>query len=826
MPNLLNKSLRRLLLALALLGSAITSHAQSPNQVGFWWKPTESGFGVSVQQQGTRTFAIWFVYGTDGKPTWFTLDCSFVGIVCEGTLSTGTGTPFAQLTGGANPTITSAGTASLTVLNTGRMTLIYTIGGTVRSRSDLERFNIVGSGVPTCFLQAGSRVGATNYSDLYWGGGAAGGWGMQIAHQANKVFLGWYGYNDQRNASWYTGIGDQDPANQSRFTGKLYNNPVGIGYNTAGGPPPATPAQEIGSFQINFTDGERGTFTFSIPSASIVNRVLPLERFALAGGNTNVCSVQPSFSAKAAEASRLLAQAGFGGNAAEIDALSASNVVGWMDAQIALPQTKHLPFVEAYLATLAPASQTGQVGLTWSMWRNFATAPDQFRQRMAYNLSQIFVIGIDSGVFTNYPRGTAQYLDNLGANAFGNFRTLLDEVSYSPMMGLYLSSLRNTKENNTPGSVPDENYARESMQLLTLGLYELNLDGTNKLDASGKPIETYSNADVSGLAKVYTGLSWGGPDTSNTRFSGGGSPVDADKQIKRMQAYDQYHSLSQKKFLTTTIPATTTAAGSTNADMKIALDALFNHPNVGPFIGKQLIQRMVTANPSSAYVARVASAFNNNGANVRGDMRAVLNAILLDQEARSPNLASPVVGKLREPVLRFAQWMRAFNVKSNDGRWLLGSTTDASTALGQSPMRSTSVFNFYRPGYVPPNSKVGNAGLVSPESQITNESSVAGYLNFMRTAISSGVGTAIANIRDIQPDYTTELALAADPATLVDRVDLLLAAGTLSDATRDQIRNAIATVAIGTANPANDRRNRVNLAIFLVMASPEYIALQ
>jgi uncharacterized protein (DUF1800 family) len=809
------------LCALVTLACGTFAHAQTPNLVGFWWKPNESGWGLSVQQQGSSTFAVWWVYGTDGKPTWFTLTCTFSGNTCAGTFFTATGVPFAQLTGGANINAVSAGSASLTLTSANRMTLSYNIGGTARTRTDLEPF-IFGNNVPTCTLQTGSRADATNYTDLWWGSSAAAGWGLQISHQGSKVFLGWYGFNDQRNASWYTGIGDQDAAAPTRVTGKLFASPAGVAYNTNGGPPPAGAAQEVGTFTLNFVNGERGSFTYTLTAAGVANRALPIERFAIAGGNMNMCGFPKSFAASAGDASRFLAQAGFGGNAAQVGAVVNSSPDAWLTAEFAKPQTLHLPATVAYLATQAADRQTGQTGLTWSLWQHFATADDQLRQRMAYNLSQIFVIGIDNSQFFNFPRGTAHYFDTLAANAFGNFRTLLEEVTLSPMMGTYLSSLRNTKENNTPGSVPDENYAREVMQLFTIGLYQLNLDGTQKLDAAGKPIDTYSNADVSGLAKVFTGWSWAGPDTSNTRFSGGGTQ-DPDRQIKRMQAYDQYHSISEKRFLGTTIPARTSAAGSAVADMKVALDTLFNHPNVGPFIGKQLIQRMVTANPSPAYVARVATVFNNNGAGVRGDMRAVIRAVLLDAEARNPNL-TPTTGKVREPVLRFVQWMRAFNVKSADGRFLLGSTSDPASGLAYSPMRSGSVFNFYRPGYIPPNSKVGNAGLVSPESQVTNETSVVGYLNFMRNAISSGVGTATNNIRDIQPDYATELTLADNPGALLDRVDMLIAAGKLSDGTRDQIRNAIASVAIGTANPANDRRNRVNLAIFLVMSSPEYLA--
>jgi uncharacterized protein (DUF1800 family) len=819
-------ALRLLLLTLcfawcALLASVVQAQSQSPspNQVGFWWKPSESGWGLSIQQQGTRTFAVWYTYGTSSVPTWYTLDCAFAGTTCTGTLFTGTGTPFAQLTGGANPTAVNAGTGTLTLTASNRMSLSYTIGTVTQTKADLEPFNFVTTGVPTCTLQPGSRAGVGNYTDLYWGGAAASGWGIQISHQARTVFLGWYGYNDARNASWLTGVGEQDASTPTKLRGKLYRSPSGTPFAQINGPN-TVPAEEVGTFEINFTDGERGSITFSLPGSGVTNRVLPLERFAIAGGNMNVCVVAPPQSAKLIDASRFVSQATFGGTMAEIEALANSDYTNWLNTQFARPQTLHLPNVVAWLATRPADMQNGQAGFQWSIWKNFATADDSLRQRMAYNLSQIFVISLNSNLSAPFPRGPANYLDLLGKHAFGNFRDLIEEVTYSPMMGIYLSHLRNTKENPATGSVPDENYAREVMQLFTIGLYELNLDGTVKTDAGGKPIETYTNSDVTGLAKVLTGLSWGGPDASDARYNNNAAVRDADREILRMQAYDKFHSLSEKKFLGVTIPAAANAAGTTNADLKIALDRLFNHPNVGPFIGKQLIQRMVSANPSLAYVARVAGAFNNNGAGVRGDMKAVIRAILLDPEARNANSSSTTDGKLREPVVRMVQWMRAFSVKSNDGRFLLGSVSDPAQQLAQTPMYSPSVFNFYRPGFSPPNSKVGSANLVSPEAQIINETSVAGYLNYMRAAIQQGLGTTINGARDIQPNYAAELQLVNDPVALVDRMNVLLAGGRLSSATKNIIVDAIASI-----NPSTDaaKLNRVYTAIYLTMAAPEYI---
>ncbi len=520
-------------------------------------------------------------------------------------------------------------------------------------------------------------------------------------------------------------------------------------------------------------------------------------------------------------ASRFLAQATFGASMSEINALTTSNFDTWLNTQFARPQTLHLPNTVAYLNTLPPDQQHGQTSFNWSLWKNFAVGDDTLRQRVAYSLSQIFVISLDSNLSFGYPRGPANYLDTLGARAFGNYRDLLEAVTYSPMMGQYLSSLKNQKENPVTGSVPDENYAREVMQLFSIGLYQLNNDGTYKLNANGAPVETYTNADITGLAKVFTGLSFAGPDTSDNRFIDKPLGRDPDREIKPMQAYSQFHSTSEKKFLGITIPAT--AVPDTNGDIKIALDTLFNHPNVGPFIGEQLIQRLVTSNPSTAYVSRVSAAFKNNGSGVRGDMKAVIKAVLLDPEARNLSATSTQSGKLREPVVRLVNWMRAFNGKSADGRFLLGDTSDPSVSLAQSPMRAPSVFNFYRPSYSPPNSNIGTANLVAPEAQITNETSIAGYLNFMRGVVSGGVGTTANGVRDVQADYSAELALANDPDALLDRVSLMLVAGNLSTSTRAQIRAAIASVNIGSTNPDSDRRNRVNLAIYLTMASPDYI---
>jgi uncharacterized protein (DUF1800 family) len=528
------------------------------------------------------------------------------------------------------------------------------------------------------------------------------------------------------------------------------------------------------------------------------------------------------------QASRFLAQASFGANTSSIDDVSANGFAVWMDNQLAMAAgSPHQNYLVSVTASL-PAGQTPQDSHVMNtFWKQVATAPDQLRQRVAFALSQIFVVSLTNDAVSGYKRGVASYLDMLGQQAFGNYRDLLEAVTLHPMMGLFLSHLRNQKESGN--RVPDQNYAREVMQLLSIGLYQLNQDGTLQLQ-NGQPVETYDQDDIVGLSRVFTGFSWAGPDTQNGRFFGSDTPTpDPNREVLPMQAYPQFHSTSVKSFLGTTIPAQSNADPRT--DLRVALDTIFNHPNVAPFFGRQMIQRLVTSNPSPGYVARVSQAFNNGkftrkdwtvGTGRRGDLRATIAAILLDDEARDmAKTADPTFGKVREPVLRLGAWMRAFNARSTSGSFLLGVTDDAAGSLGQSAMRAPSVFNFYRPGYVPPNTAIAAANLVAPEFQIIHEVSVAGYANFMRTTVQSGVGSN--SPRDIQADYTAELALASDPDKLIDRMDLLLTYGTLSAETRSAMRDALNSVTINASNPTPGRQNRVYLAALFALSAPEFV---
>lgn len=513
-----------------------------------------------------------------------------------------------------------------------------------------------------------------------------------------------------------------------------------------------------------------------------------------------------------AAAAHFLAQASFGPTSASIAEVAANGQDAWLTTQFSMPQSSQRALTSRFAATLTNSADLNSSMFQSTFWQQAVTADDQLRQRVAYSLSQIFVISAVDGSLYFHPYGVADYYDTLGRYAFGNFRDLLEAVALHPMMGLYLSSMHNQKESGP--RVPDENFAREIMQLMSIGLYQLNLDGSQKI-RNGKPIETYTHDDIVGLSKVFTGWSWAGPDQSSGRFFG--NPADANRDWTPMQNYTAYHSTSDKSFLGVHLAA----GGSGAADLKVALDTLFNHPNVGPFISKQLIQRLVMSNPTAAYILRISQVFANNGAGVRGDMKAVIRAILLDPDAQE----SVKTKKLREPVLRLSNWLRAFNATSTSGYYKSWRLDDPGIGLAQSPLRSPSVFNFYRPTYSPPNSLLAEWSLVSPEMQITSEPSVIGYLNYMQSAIFMGVGMDF----DIQPNYVTELTLTATPDQLVDRVNLLMLSGGMSATLRSQIIAAVTAVPQPVPNASNaaqvlqQKKYRVYTAIFLAMASPEYL---
>ncbi len=520
------------------------------------------------------------------------------------------------------------------------------------------------------------------------------------------------------------------------------------------------------------------------------------------GGSGGSATQAPAGPATAAEAARFLQQAQFSSTEAEIADLRAKGYGAWLEEQMSRP-------IEGTGWDWLVEQGYGDLGVKFNghytdhmIWRELIAAPDALRKRVALAWSEILVVSTN-GLDGYWPAfAMAAYWDLLNRHVFGNYRQLLEAITLNPAMGAYLNT-RGNKKADGKGRQPDENYARELMQLFSIGLYELNPDGTLR---GGAPKETYGPADVSQLARIFTGWQL---DSSGRQHETDPAPFG---RPMRLNAAD--HAPEPATFLGQTV-----GSGDGTARLKQALDVIFHHPNVGPFIGRQLIQRLVTSDPSPAYVGRVAAAFANNGAGVRGDLRAVTRAVLFDPEARQDAAQKgPAWGKLREPMLRFVQWARTFGAASADGRWIVWDLSDGASGLGQSPLRSPSVFNFFRPGYVPPGTALAASGQTAPEFQLANENSVAGYLNFMQGVIAWGYGAEASRIG--VASYPRELALVDDPAALVERVNLLLAAGQLSAATKATIAGAIGAVRIWSDW---ERKVRVWSTIALVMASPEYL---
>lgn len=435
------------------------------------------------------------------------------------------------------------------------------------------------------------------------------------------------------------------------------------------------------------------------------------------------------------------------------------------------------------------------------IWAQLINPVDGLRKRVALALSEILVVSTNSMEIESPMFAMAAYWDLLMRHAFGNFRELLEDVTLSPAMGYYLNTLGNLKEDDKTGRVPDENYAREVMQLFTIGLYELNNDGTHKL-RGGKPIETYDQDTVSNLARVFTGYDL--DDTGHVRVT------KPERFRNRMIVRNlRNHSQLPIRFMGLNIPGDATPAFK----LKAVLDALFAHPNVGPFIGRQLIQRLVKSSPSPNYVGRVAAAFNDNGKGVRGDMKAVIKAVLVDPEARSEDRFNDNFhGKLREPMLRLAQWASMFNAQPRQGRgWEVWDQTDT---LGQSPLCSPSVFNFFRPGYVPPNTEFAKYGLTAPEFQITDESSAPRYINRLADYVR---GWHI-----IQCTYPAEeaMVLKKDLAGLVEHLSLLMCADQLTPATKATILKGLKALPEKTRDYP---KAVVTAALVMIMSCPDYI---
>ena len=511
----------------------------------------------------------------------------------------------------------------------------------------------------------------------------------------------------------------------------------------------------------------------------------------------------------AAAAGRFLSQATFGPTEALIAQVQSQGYESFLEEQFAAPMSSHLAFVDAAVAALpspSPSATPNQPTLTntndaW--WTHAIAGPDQLRQRVAFALHEILVVSITSGGLANRPYALPAYYDVLVRDAFGNYRQLLENVTLNPAMGAYLNMLQSEKANPARGTLPNENYARELMQLFSIGLYRLNFDGSLTLDAGGFPIATYGQEAILGTSAVLTGWTYAQPGSPNPVFFPG--PGGQNFRLPMINIASRHETAAKTILNGVVIPANQTAA----QDLQTTLDTIFNDPNVGPFICRQLIQRLVTSNPSPGYIYRVASVFNNNGQGVRGDLKAVVRAILMDYDARVGFVTAQGAGHMREPVVRLTNLLRAFNAASPNGKF---SIRGANANLGQEAMHSPTVFNFFSPDYSAPGA-IAEAGLKSPEFEITNETTVVTVANYYRTAIYNGLGPAAARVT---LNLAKEIALAADPTQLVDHLNNLLMAGNMSPAMRTILINAVTQI------PANNPTERARTAIYLVINSPEF----
>lgn len=504
-----------------------------------------------------------------------------------------------------------------------------------------------------------------------------------------------------------------------------------------------------------------------------------------------------------AEAFRFLNQATFGATDAEAQRVIDMGIAAWVNDQLQKPASLQLPYLQSlprpqFLFELQPDR-------TDIWFRHALHADDQLRQRVAFALSEIMVIS-QLGVLGDLTYSMADYYDVLAVNAFGNYRDLIEAVTLHPAMGMYLSMLGNEKPDPVNNIRPDENYARELMQLFSIGLVKLNIDGSVVLDQQGQPEPTYDQSIIEGFAHVFTGWTFAG----SFQFRGA-YPNDAN-QVVPMQLWPSYHDTGSKTLLNGFV----VPPGQTGrADLSDALDNIFNHPNVGPFIAIRLIQRLVTSNPSPAYVARVAGVFNNNGSGVRGDLAAVVKAILLDSEAR-PATPQEIGGKLKEPLLRLTQLWRAYDAASASGRYPLNYIY---VIFGQGPLQSPSVFNFFSPFYAP-SGEIRNNGLVAPELAIATEylnTFVTNYLFYQVFFWNHGTDPGAEGVTDdtVLIDFAAETA-AANPDVLIDMVANKLLAGQLSATLRTEIEGMLLRI------PADQALLRAAETIYLVVTSPEF----
>ena len=505
------------------------------------------------------------------------------------------------------------------------------------------------------------------------------------------------------------------------------------------------------------------------------------------------------------DAARFLLQATYGPRPGEVEALRAQGLAAWIDEQTALPRASHLAFFDA-TPTDGERPEPGVV--LESFFAGAIRGRDQLRQRVTFALSELFVVSLEDADVRNFPAGLASYLDLLAAHSFGSFRELLEAVTLSPTMGVYLDMASSSRALPELGRLPNENYPREILQLFTIGLHQLHPDGTLRLDEENQPIPTYDQETVEAYARAFTGWTFGGQDRRvPARF------FRPQRDFRRpMEPWEAFHDAGEKRLLD---GAVLPAGGSARADLEAALDGIAAHPNVGPFVCRFLIQRLVTSNPSPGYVYRCGQVFADDGTGERGDLGAVVRAILLDYEARSEALlVRQDHGHLREPIVRLVALLRAIDAEPRGGRFRFGALGRAGLALGQVPLRSPTVFNFFEPGYALPG-EIAEAGLVSPEFQIATETTVVGGANVHRLLLEAAGLAGQAGPLVVDLSYFLPPQAPGDDG-LLDRVDLLLFGRGMSAETRATLKAALADPAF----PRQGQRRVLEL-LWLASLAPE-----
>ena len=518
------------------------------------------------------------------------------------------------------------------------------------------------------------------------------------------------------------------------------------------------------------------------------------------------------------DAARLLLQASFGPTPASVNEVRTQGLAAWIDNQMATPPTRHADYIDEITADLrGPAPNwnyridnnlqtVSSSNLQSAFARGAISGPDQLRQRVAFALSQILVVSRKDGNITNRTQSLARWYDMFLDHAFGNYEDLLLAVTYSPIMGRYLSHVGNRKADPSINRYPDENYAREIMQLFTIGLWELEMDGTRKKDFAGKDIPTYDLEDITEFAKVYTGFWYG------RQPWGQGGWQDAHF-IQPMQIHPEFHDFGDKRLLNGfTIPRREPTRENAEQNVRDAIHHLIRRPSCPPFVSRALIQFLVTSNPSPAYVRRVAEVFANNGRGVRGDLGAVIRAILLDPEARDPGqILNTEAGLLREPVVRLMHLARLLELDRNqDVLWW-----DHGNFYGkllQMPLDSPSVFNFFRPDYRP-SGPLAEKKLDGPAFEILNSYTSVSAPNTLWEVLREGFYRY--DTYRFSPTFRHFLPFAGNPELLLDRCNLFICGGTMSARTRRAILDALAEL------DSTDAIGKVRLALYLTLTSPD-----